>query len=764
MATIQNFSQTDLYFFYTQHSRVEPTGVSIDTKYKIESLADKESLELHRKLAAQPRSELTTMHLFDLENDIFRRIYKNPSKADLFRCPALNDKIDVVLRKRERPIFHLTNSDQIRRISDLQIQGKPSPNQNNRPIKVVSLSLENARNPVGGVGAVAMGLLAAHQKLQKKSVDAVKVFSLHPLYTQDKLKGCGFEFQGIIAHQYEEQIVESAIYKNKTDQEYVIEPDPRFRYLFNIPQAEGVYLSNQYSNAQDRVLYLGSAAAAFVSLYRGKLGDKSVDVLKFDATSVAGCSFPLLNDVYDSVRQQVGLERVKRVVVWHDGRLEWTENCPVRKLKKIGLDIKNAVFTKDLMATAIEFADRVVFVSPNTASRALSPDPLLNMNRRPLLDLPGKVVAIRNAARIDQFDVTNREIFGDLALERTFDSQGIETTDYISYRNKLKELLHTKGIIADPKLPLVVFVGRYVKEKGIDILVEMVKASKDLGVQFVVMGCDTYEQHFIDELQEMEKTSHKNCLRVYTTMDKQKSLVAGSVKMVQIVRGAADLYTMPSHTEGLPLVAMEGQAPGSLFIAPYHLGFIDICQPEGFDNGQGGVFSLKRDANAICYRDHKSSSQAIAALKQAISTWTGMQTDEEQNKLARRLRNTAVSNFSWYHESPETNSVTGQVIRYQKLYEDLAKSSKPESKPPVSENKVQMVAPYQPATKHLSAAPQAPTLKERVKQILMRLFLFAKRCSEALAVVWCFFYLSIRNKLKQLYNKEHKTTQSKGIA
>ena len=233
------------------------------------------------------------------------------------------------------------------------------------------------------------------------------------------------------------------------------------------------------------------------------------------------------------------------------------------------------------------------------------------------------------------------------------------------------------------------------------------------------MGCDTNQQRLIQQLQEMEKGEYKNNLRIFTTMDEQKASF-GPIKNVQALRAASDFFTMPSHVEGLPLVSMEGQATGSLLIAPYHLGFIETCFPEGFENLQkgGGVYSLGKNANSVCYKDHTNSVEAVQALSRAVALWNA-RSIEEKNQIARSIRNYAVSNFNWIHE--EGDVVTGQVLRYNRLFREVANNDFDQK----STTTLKEIEPFQPPIQPIPVLNRS--LIQKIQSVAHRAFHLLKQ-------------------------------------
>lgn len=612
-------------------------------------------IEYHVKLSqCQDSGHL----LFDIEDHILRKIAKNPDEAteylDHLKDPALIQKINVFLKKGSR---FLDATQKLTQVNDAH-----------QKVKVIKTSLENTWNNVGGIGAVVLGLRSASEKLGLE-----RVYSMHPLYVKDKSAARDCEFQGIVQHLYGGVSVESSIYKNRKDREYVIQPDARYGNIFDTSADNGIYGQGPASSLGDRVLYCGSALAAFVQQYSGKSKTKNVSIVHADAHVIGGCAFPLINQINQS-RVAAGLFPIKCLFVGH-GPLWEKLFVPIKALRGIGIHVaQSRSGNVDLIGEGMRGADKVLFVSSRIASEALSTDPQWNLGRKELLQGDRKVTAIRNGIAAENFDVASKEVFEKLAIERTFDLNGNETTDYLGYRQHLKELLFKAALIADASLPLVLYLGRYSEEKGIDVLVDTIGHGDQLRTQFVTMGIDCGQENLIHQLQLMEKLpSYK--LRCYTTKSQQTAKfklgkTTYSISVSQMIRAAADFVFVPSHAEACGLVAMEGQCAGSLLVAPYHQGLMDICKPDGYDDTLGGVYSVKKDANAVCYCNHADFGQARSALSKAVNLWEQMFL-EEKNRLACRIRNDAILSYSWYHKDEEKKVITGAAVAYHQLYQEL---------------------------------------------------------------------------------------------
>jgi starch synthase len=655
----------------------------VSDSYKITHLSNHSIAQLHEVISSyldrQSKNSPFFIHLFNIEDHIFRQVITDPQSATKeYKSFFPNDypllkKIEKLTRDGSR--FYKIESKTLNVSSprDLQISPKEYKTvvNQNKPLKILRITAENSRNFNGGIAGVIVESTAAHKKLRSLNSSCSKPYSISPLYEKEKQIARDFNFQGILTHFYGGKVVHSTIYKNKETLEYLVQPDPSFARLFNTPLTKAPYSEG----AIDRLLYLGSASAAFSAFYKGKTGDRQIHVLQCETMKyVLGSALPLLEFVYAPIRRAFGLrEETRRVTVWHHGSVSYRSKCNPEQLELLGLNLHEKKGDKiNLENLGLKSTEKVIYVSKELASRAIHPDPLINKGRRSLLLKPDMLVTIPNGVEIDKYDPTSRKSFKDLSLNRTFDANGVEVTDFIQYRKRLKKLLFEAGILKSPDLPLSVFVGRYAKEKGVDILVEMIKDSPS-NVQFVCMGTGVMDS--LQDLKELEKRSLKNRLKVLFNLDEQNLHfshhgVDYKVPIGGVIRAAADFFIIPSHIEACSLVAMEALCSGAILIAPFHQGFKSICKPDGYPSSEGRAYSISKDANAFCYRNSSNIDQAKNALRQALQAFFS-RTEKEQNELAARLRNNAVSLYSWCSIDLFTRTLSGGAVSYDCFYHDI---------------------------------------------------------------------------------------------
>lgn len=199
-------------------------------------------------------------------------------------------------------------------------------------------------------------------------------------------------------------------------------------------------------------------------------------------------------------------------------------------------------------------------------------------------------------------------------------------------KKKNKEWL-LKEFNLEPDLPMFIFIGRLVEEKGADLLPDLIAQFIDSGAPgvFLVLGTgepwiharlkeirDRYDRHFGFSLSYNEKLAHR--------------MYAGS-----------DFLFMPSRVEPCGLNQMYALRYGTLpivrNIGGLHDTIKDFQQPEGY----GIVFN------------HFTLEDALHALQRSVQIYSD---PAEKKKLQQRAMS---KDFSWYNSAKQ----------YHKLYQSL---------------------------------------------------------------------------------------------
>lgn len=132
-------------------------------------------------------------------------------------------------------------------------------------------------------------------------------------------------------------------------------------------------------------------------------------------------------------------------------------------------------------------------------------------------------------------------------------------------RSNLLELQEKLGI--DPNVPVIGFVGRLTKDKGIDVLASCRS-------QLVASGVD----HQILVLGQVDAGSAEHWLKLLDQSGRP-ALMSGFVDDPAPYYQLMDVLALPSYREGFPNVALEAQASGIPVVTTDATGAVDSVQP-----------------------------------------------------------------------------------------------------------------------------------------------------------------------------------------
>jgi glycogen synthase len=660
-----------------------------------------------------------TVHEFDIKDEVLRRCISGKGREVLEytrekECFEEVRKEAIILTGDDdsyhdfNPIFHgiintteglaLTKLSEAKIFPHLSFEAEPESKEGDsivRPLKVVKLALETERDSVGGISAVLRASRAAHKVLGME-----KVRGVYPFYGHHK-GNLTVKFKGILPHEYKGEILYSSVYKDVEAGNYLVKPPPgKYRSVFDVGKGSNVYGELPYSHRQDRYLFMASAAGAFCSLYSGKTGKKSIDVVQADAWHVGGPAFELMATRMDHLRTDSGLKRPRRVYLSHILIADRYEQgkMPEETLRRIGADPKlysGRVSGGNVVQgeSGLMLSDARAFVSEGVRNDAVAEDKRISMGLqkatlhkeegtvfRPEED----VIGITNGIDTSVFDVMNEGRFGGYTLKKTFeitDEGNRETTDYLTHQKKIKEDLCEAGIIPDKEKLLFLFIGRYSSEKGIDMLPDMIEEVRRQGGQCVVMGLHTGDSTASSKIEALKifaaKESNKDFIRVYDDLHKDqlnlfvdKSEKEHDVRKGWLIRAASSVVMVPSHAEACGLVPMEAHCTGALVVAPYIQGMRDMCTPIGNTEITGREYSLLDGGNSVTYTKSRDKGGAQAAIRQAAEALKALD-PEQRNTFMRKTHDAAVKKYGWVNFDEHRIPRSGAAMKYSRLYHDV---------------------------------------------------------------------------------------------
>lgn len=240
-----------------------------------------------------------------------------------------------------------------------------------------------------------------------------------------------------------------------------------------------------------------------------------------------------------------------------------------------------------------------------------------------------------------------------------------------------KHFLFTKGLLTEQDLdkPLVLFVGRFQYNKGLEFFTTACAAIKDRGGRFVIMGQpNNYPVKSVNNLERLFKGT-------VTVISDAKTQDEWGIYW----RTAADFLLVPSLTESFGLIAAEGLLFGSTVISSGVGGLTEflVDRPNPNDRRQQEELKAAEEERKFIPLDQQvaevpreerfnsylfdafatdAHSQLTSAINEGISEWRRLQRNPtEHEAFLTRLVTSALA-MGW-------DRAGGPVNQYRALYE-----------------------------------------------------------------------------------------------
>ena len=275
----------------------------------------------------------------------------------------------------------------------------------------------------------------------------------------------------------------------------------------------------------------------------------------------------------------------------------------------------------NLLKGGIAYADAISTVSPTYAREILTPafgHGLEGILRKRSDRLKG----ILNGADYDVWSPDNDE----------FLNCKYEIANLRGKRNCKRHLLERMGMDEDLlERPLLGFVGRLRRQKGIDLVLEAVPEFMKRGLGLVVLGEGnrTFEAHLLDLV---ERYPGQIGVLIGYTEELSHQILAGS-----------DLFLMPSRYEPCGLTQMYSLRYGTLPLANAVGGLKDTIVPYPDKNATGFIRTIERHEDLL------------EEVDMALEVW-------KKNRLWAQMQKRAMkTDFSWAQSS----------LRYIAMYDEL---------------------------------------------------------------------------------------------
>ncbi|KAG0373883.1 hypothetical protein BGX24_011119 [Mortierella sp. AD032] len=225
-----------------------------------------------------------------------------------------------------------------------------------------------------------------------------------------------------------------------------------------------------------------------------------------------------------------------------------------------------------------------------------------------------------------------------------------------SAKEAAKHFLYTKGFLTEQDLtrPLVLFVGRFQYNKGLEFFTTASTAVKENGGRFVIMGQpNNYPLRSVTNLERLFKGT-------VTVIGDTKTQDDWGVYW----RAAADFLLVPSLTESFGLVAAEGLLFGSTVISSGEQD--ELAKERQFMPPDQHSTEVPREERYNSYLfdpfANDAHIQLTAAINDAVAEWKRFQRKPEEHEMFLiRLVNSAKA-MGW-------DRAGGPVDQYRALYE-----------------------------------------------------------------------------------------------
>ncbi|KAG0353373.1 hypothetical protein BG005_007313 [Podila minutissima] len=274
------------------------------------------------------------------------------------------------------------------------------------------------------------------------------------------------------------------------------------------------------------------------------------------------------------------------------------------------------------------------------------------------------------------------DVQGQQGSEQRHGSKQFGNPTIRSAKDAAKRHLHQKGFLTAQDLhkPLVLFIGRFQYNKGLEFFETASSAIRNGGGILVIMGQPN--SYPIESIHALE-SRFSDTVRVISDAKAQR-------EWGNYLRTAADFLFVPSLTESFGLVAAEGLLFGSTVISSgvgglseflIDRGSVDVATKQlQFDQDMQRLRSKKCAVGALQKEQHNSyffnafaldvHSQLSRAIDDALQDWRILRsTPIEHEKFLTRLVARALS-MAW--DRPD-----GPVAEYRAIYEIALNSTLP---------------------------------------------------------------------------------------
>lgn len=473
-------------------------------------------------------------------------------------------------------------------------------------INILHMALEFKEATLGGLGSVTTQMLEAQNKFTvpnstKNIFNASIITPYYPMFD-----GLSIIHVLDVKHLYNNQEIVSSIYLNQENKHYLIKsciPD-----LFNITTTTHIYANHTHSRFIDRIKYFSSAVAAFVNYNLTCNYHPNPQLLQMHGWHTI-LAAKLLTDYYKNTN-------IKTIFTVHINNTDrGTYNGTA--LAGIGLEFTNQKYI--LKQLGVNYCDYIITVSPNLLAECCEishKDCLEIMFLKKAFikaKLTCKITSIINGINYPKY-----QHLENIKLPLENYEPNLTIRKQIIKSHLAKELSkHSKWEI-NPRLPVILYIGRFSPEKGIDAFEKLLPVIKDKAV-FYALGKGIHD----DILKMLEDNNIQNNIFITNDATEQENYGA-------FMRACADFIFVPSHIEACGMCPIEGFANGSLCITTGAGGLKNIVTSFSFDLNQN-TFT----GNSFIYQDYNIDS-LHEVINSALNLWENL-TDQQKHQVHSQI-------------------------------------------------------------------------------------------------------------------------------
>ncbi len=192
---------------------------------------------------------------------------------------------------------------------------------------------------------------------------------------------------------------------------------------------------------------------------------------------------------------------------------------------------------------------------------------------------------------------------------------GVDASRFAATPKLMRRAAEVRGRLGIPtQAPVVLFVGRLTRDKGIPELMEAFSqlSNQFLELRLLLVGC--FEDG--DPLP----VRIRRCLETHPRV-----IFAGAVQDTTPYYAVADVVVLPSHREGLPTVVLEAQAAGKPVLGASATGIVDVIE-----NGETGLLFPVGDVPAL------AEAMAMLISDQGLARKLGLAGQEQVKRKFRQ--------------------------------------------------------------------------------------------------------------------------------